>query len=193
MESRIKLWTQEIKRNKRAIIISIFFLILAIFLNAIAGNYVDKTASRWYYSSMAKQSKRFIEALGMYERGLSIQEIATFYTVTRQAMWKILKRRGCIFRDKRKFGFENRFYRGTTANDYAQNALEYAIRKGIVERETICETCGDAGKFKDGRTKIQAHHPDYNKPLSVMWLCQKCHHEWHKYNKAIPRKGGGAR
>jgi ribosomal protein L37AE/L43A len=22
----------------------------------------------------------------------------------------------------------------------------------------------------------------------VIWLCQKCHHEWHKNNKAIERK-----
>lgn len=131
--------------------------------------------------------ERYGEAVDMYERGLSIQEVADFYQITRQAMWKILGRRGCKFRDKRTFGIENRFHRGTKANGYAQNALEYAVRKGIVERKTACEACGDRGTFKDGRTKIQAHHSDYNKPLSVMWLCQRCHHEWHKNNKAIER------
>ncbi len=45
MESRLKSWTREIKHNKRAIIISILFLALAIVFNMIAGNYVDKTAS----------------------------------------------------------------------------------------------------------------------------------------------------
>jgi hypothetical protein len=60
--------------------------------------------------------------------------------------------------------------------------------KGIVERKTYCEQCGNRGRFKDGRNAIQAHHPDYNDPLRVMWLCQKCHHEWHKNFKAIERR-----
>ena len=25
-----------------------------------------------------------------------------------------------------------------------------------------------------------------------VWLCQKCHHEWHKNNKAVAFKGGDA-
>jgi len=45
MESRIKLWMQEIKNNKKIIIISFFFLMLAISFNSVVGNYVDKTAS----------------------------------------------------------------------------------------------------------------------------------------------------
>ncbi len=45
MISRIKLWFQEIKHNKKIILISILFLALAIAFNSIIGNYVDKTAS----------------------------------------------------------------------------------------------------------------------------------------------------
>jgi hypothetical protein len=101
-------------------------------------------------------------------------------------MYLILKRRGVEFRNQLRYGEENHFWRGTQANDRAQNILEKAIRKHIVTRPQKCEKCGMSGIFNDGRSLIQAHHCDYNKPLDVMWLCQKCHHEWHCNNKAIP-------
>jgi len=123
----------------------------------------------------------------MYHAGLSIGDIATFYGMTRQAMWKILQRRKVLFRPQLRQGMDNHFFRGTRASDRAQNILELAIEKGIVERKVVCETCGIVNpRLKDGRTAVQSHHLDYNKPLDVMWLCQKCHHEWHKVNKAIP-------
>jgi transposase-like protein len=128
--------------------------------------------------------KEYSETLKMYEAGLSIQAIADFYQVTRQAMWKIMKRRGCEFRPRIRTGKENHFYRGTTASDRAQNLLETAIQQGIIQRKTHCEKCGATGTFKNGRTKIQAHHADYSRPLEVEWLCQKCHHEWHRTNRA---------
>jgi predicted DNA-binding protein YlxM (UPF0122 family) len=137
---------------------------------------------------MAAHRKDYDYAVKMYNKGLSIQQIAEFYQVSRQSMWMCLKRRGVEFRDNKKYGAENHFYRGTKANDHAQNILEQAIEDGIIEKQTRCEICGYEGTFKDGRTAIQAHHPDYNKPLDVMWLCQKCHHEWHKNNKAIERQ-----
>jgi len=138
---------------------------------------------------MVAKKKDYDEAVILYNKGLSIQEVANFYKITRQGMWDILKRRGCVFRPQKKHGEENHFYRGgETADDHAQNCLEYAIRKGIVEKKTHCEICNDTGTFKDGRSKIQAHHSDYNKPLDVEWLCQNCHHKWHKENKPIGKK-----
>lgn len=133
------------------------------------------------------RSQKYENSVEMYLKGMSISEIADFYSITRQATWKILQRRGCHFRDKLHFKENNHFYRGTTANDHAQNIMEKAIKRGIITRKTHCETCGFNGFMKDGRTAIQAHHPDYNRPLDVMWLCQNCHHKWHKENNAIAR------
>ena len=124
------------------------------------------------------------ECVRMYEKGLSLQQVADYFAVSRQAMWDLLRRRTKL-RSKLKYGKENRFYRGgKRASDKSQNLLEEAIERGIVVRKAACERCGNSGTFKDGRSAVQAHHSDYNKPLEVMWLCQPCHHEWHKKNKA---------
>ena len=157
---------------------------------------VDGAASLWYNSSrwmedfdMPAKRKDYDEAVGLYNTGLSVGEVAAFYGVSRQSMYKVLKRRGVEFRPQLKFGKDNHFYRGgVSASDRAQNILEQAIIKGIVERKTHCEKCGHTGQMKDGRTAIQAHHSDYNKPLEADWLCQKCHHEWHATHKAIPKR-----
>lgn len=133
---------------------------------------------------MAAHRKDYDAAVEMYQIGESIEDIAEYYGVSRQSMWKCLQRRGVQFRDNTKYGPDNHFFRGTKANDHAQNVLEKAIAKGIVQRKTRCEICGAESVFKDGRSGIQAHHCDYNKPLEVMWLCQKCHHEWHKNHRA---------
>lgn len=135
-----------------------------------------------------RRRRDYPQAIALYGSGLSVEEVATFYGKTRQAMWEWMKARGVKFRPKQS-GKENHFHRGgKRASDKAQNIVEKAIQKGIVRRSPSCEKCGYAGTFKDGRTAIQAHHPDYNKPLEVMWLCQKCHHDWHKNFKATERR-----
>lgn len=129
-----------------------------------------------------------LEAVGLYDRGMSLQPIALYYKVSRQAMWDLLRRRTTM-RPQRRFAKDNHFYReGKRANDHAQNMVESAIRRGILIPKDVCETCGKrADQFKDKRRSVQAHHCDYNKPLDVMWLCQPCHHLWHKLNRAVVR------
>ena len=103
-------------------------------------------------------------------------------------MWDLLRRRTKM-RPQKRAGKANHFYRGgAKASDKAQNLLETAIKQGAIERKTHCEECGDTGEFKDGRSKIQAHHDDYNKPLQVRWLCQPCHFKWHEENEPIRRR-----
>lgn len=132
---------------------------------------------------MEANNDKYVIAVNLYDQGLSIQDVADFYGITRQAMWMILKRRGCTFRDHLKYGKENHFYRqGTKAEDRIHNIVELAVEKGLIIRKTHCDNCGATN------TKINAHHDDYNKPLGVRWLCSKCHFEWHKNNKATELK-----
>jgi len=50
----------------------------------------------------------------------------------------------------------------------AHDAVYRAIKRGEIIPKEKCEVC--KSKFK-----IEAHHPDYRKPLSVIWLCKYCH------------------
>jgi len=141
--------------------------------------------------AMGRKSKlsveQIAEAVKMYQSGLSLGDIGTYYSITRQAMWDLLRRR-IDLRPQMRRGEENHFYRGgIVSDDYTHNITEKAIKKGILH-PTNCEQCGALYRFVDGRLAVQAHHDDYNKPLEVRWLCQKCHHEWHKTHTPERRK-----
>jgi len=128
------------------------------------------------------------ECVRMYESGMSLQPIADYFKVSRQAMWDLVRRR-TEMRSQKRFGADNHFFRdGNLADDAAQNLVENAIKQGVITRKMKCEECSSTGTFKDGRSAIQAHHDDYNKPLEIRWLCQKCHHTWHKNNTPIRKE-----
>lgn len=62
--------------------------------------------------------------------------------------------------------------------DRARRQLRTAISKGEVIRRNRCDGCGMVPPpMKDGRSSVQAHHHDYDKPLDVRWLCVKCHRD----------------
>lgn len=53
---------------------------------------------------------------------------------------------------------------------HAHNKLYYAVKTGKIKK-LPCEKCG--------REKSVGHHPDYLKPLNVIWLCKICHRKEH--------------
>lgn len=50
----------------------------------------------------------------------------------------------------------------------AHRALAHAVEAGICRKPDSCEQCGHAGM-------PHGHHEDYSRPLSVRWLCPRCH------------------
>ena len=52
----------------------------------------------------------------------------------------------------------------------ARVAVRSALKMGLLKREDC--RCGSI-------QKTQAHHPDYTKPLHVIWLCPPCHRAEH--------------
>lgn len=58
----------------------------------------------------------------------------------------------------------------------AYKQVRRAIKDGRLVRPETCQTCKRIPPLmRDGRSQIQAHHPDYTKPIDVEWLCSKCH------------------
>jgi len=64
----------------------------------------------------------------------------------------------------------------------AYKAVEAAIACGALIRPARCSDCG--GEVDGERIKrIEAHHIDYAHPLTVTWLCTRCHRKAHKEAK----------
>lgn len=63
----------------------------------------------------------------------------------------------------------------------AGNKFRAAIKAGKIKRQSVCEKC-------DSNFKVEGHHPDYSKPLEVMWLCKYCHNAEHAKMKRAPNE-----
>lgn len=80
-------------------------------------------------------------------------------------------------RGKESLGKSKRKYIDKNPAKRAAHAiLGNAVRDGRIEKPSFCENCGT------GKGRIHGHHDDYAYPLSVRWLCPKCHTEWHAEN-----------
>lgn len=62
----------------------------------------------------------------------------------------------------------------------ARSYLNHALKIGKIKKQP-CEC---------GKNKTEAHHPDYSKPLEVIWLCRTHHADLHrkiKYEQNIQK------
>lgn len=62
---------------------------------------------------------------------------------------------------------------GNKIKHSAHQKVYLAVKKGVLKKQP-CEVCGK---------KAFAHHEDYNKPLEVIWFCNKHHMEYHRNRK----------
>jgi len=52
------------------------------------------------------------------------------------------------------------------------------VKSGKMIKPDRCALCGK----KPRKQKIQAHHPNYDEPLYILWLCESCHRMFHSYS-----------
>lgn len=63
----------------------------------------------------------------------------------------------------------------------ARYLLSLAVQRGEIVPPEVCDHCGKNRNRRNGKrhSGIEAHHPDYSRPLYVMWLCKLCHADVH--------------
>jgi hypothetical protein len=71
-----------------------------------------------------------------------------------------------------KKGVNERYAKANPHKRAAHRAVDGAIRAGKLAPWPCC-ALPDCGKVP------QAHHPDYDQPLDVIWLCPQHHHDAH--------------
>lgn len=66
----------------------------------------------------------------------------------------------------------------------ARKLVHRAIERGTMQKPHGCSLCGK----EPPERLLQAHHPDYSKPLDVEWLCPRCHGLVHRKELDDPRE-----
>lgn len=61
--------------------------------------------------------------------------------------------------------------------DYLKIQARQITHRAIYTNKILKQSCAICGEIK-----VEAHHKDYSKPLEIVWLCRKCHHQWHREN-----------
>jgi hypothetical protein len=57
----------------------------------------------------------------------------------------------------------------------ARTKAKKALLKGLIFKHNC--SCGSA--------ESEMHHPDYNKPLDVVWFCKPCHDDFHILERRV--------
>lgn len=98
------------------------------------------------------------------------------------------RRRDCIDRS-REASLKNKERIARTKALYKERNPEKRAAHDLVngrlkkEKPSVCQKCGSSGR-------IHGHHPDYSKPLEVMWLYPRCHGLEHRKSRVIQNETG---
>ena len=109
-----------------------------------------------------------------------VKPISEFYVHSQMADGHLNKCKECTRRDVRMREEQNpeavlqsrmKSCEKKPSHKNAYRAVDAALKCGVLVKPERCSICGCDGSVR----RIEAHHYDYRKPLSVVWLCSMCH------------------
>lgn len=126
------------------------------------------------------------EAVSLYNYGLDTKEIGVLFGCSQTTIRRWIRKHTPLKRGA--FGSHNCNHKnGGNRDRNANSTIQRMISRGLIVPPKICSKCGKRQTLSNGKAGICAHHPDYNKPLEVEWLCASCHRYWHRNYVAIPK------
>lgn len=135
-----------------------------------------KTSGQWRLTEQQK-----VQATDLYERGASIGKIAAMFSVSRQSMWDVLRRR-TEMRERiaalpRKEPTAIRKKRLAALRRYRSRAMRItrAQIRAVLERDKVCRNCGGTAKDIDHIIPVSRGGPTELSNLQL--LCRPCHHQ----------------
>lgn len=141
-----------------------------------------------YYLAMPKQTRKFcrtcekIKAIGEFYKGAlhcrACWSLGSTY-VLRPKEWASPYPKGKCRSCGKKLGEFRDRYNTLTCRECslikmrARTKTKVAIKQGLLVPPIDCNLCQE-------RPYNEVHHPDYSKPLVVLWLCTRCHRRTHE-------------
>lgn len=76
--------------------------------------------------------------------------------------------------NREKVRERNRDWQRRNSKKIKVHRIMWSAIKASKLMKGVCEVCGS--------DIVHGHHPDYDKPLDVIWLCPEHHRQWHETN-----------
>lgn len=134
--------------------------------------YIEKPASEFYKQARMKDGLFNMCKVCEYARQMSYRERTEYQSRKKYESWH----EKTPERKRQQRDIAKRMMEKYPEKQKARSMVSQAVKKGILKREP-CQVCN--------KEKSEGHHPDYSKPLEVMWLCKKHHVEEHSKIKQL--------
>ena len=139
-----------------------------------------RAKAREYYKNnkdiLLRKQKEYQKNLTPEKKLFKNERVRNWYNKTIDIRTKLRKEKFLKLENKTKVNLWSKNYRLKIDQKkvFARYILNLNVKRKIICKPETCTIC------QKKVTKIEAHHPNYDEPLNVVWLCRKCHAAIHQ-------------